>query len=443
MNETHDPGLISWVKSANKPATDFPIQNLPFGVFRERDRPPTVGIAIGDSVVDIGRCLDLHLLEGREHEAALACRAPSLNAFMALGQKHQALLRGRLSRLLRHDAPEFRKDPSLETSILHPVNQVDLLLPVEIGDYTDFYASQFHAMRIGSMFRPSHPLLPNYKYVPVGYHGRSSSIIVSSTPVRRPRGQVIEKDEMPPEVKASGFLDYEIEVGFFIGQGTDLGEPLSIKEAGDHLFGLCLVNDWSARDIQKWEYQPLGPFLGKNFATTVSPWIVTMEALEPFRTGASRRSADDPPPLDYLVSHEDQQSGGVDMTLEVSLHTATMRERSIPPQRLSVGNFSEMYWTIAQMLTHHSSNGCNLRTGDLLASGTVSGKADETRGCLQEITLLGRNPLTLSDGEIRASLEDGDEVIMRGWCEREGFRRIGFGECRGVIISPGAPGSGK
>jgi fumarylacetoacetase len=316
-----------------------------------------------------------------------------------------------------------------------------------VHNYTDFYASIHHAATVGSMFRPDNPLLPNYRHVPIGYHGRASSIVVSGTEVRRSRGQIPPPDDKPGQGPTFGpcrMLDYELEVGAFVGPGNNLGEPVPIGRAEDHIFGLCLVNDWSARDIQKWEYQPLGPFLAKNFATTISPYVVALEALEPFRCPAYRRPAGDPRPLDYLYDEQDQARGGFDITLEVWLRSAEMERRGMSPVRLSRSNaFREMYWTFAQMLAHHTSNGCNLQPGDLLASGTVSGTGPAERGCLLELTWQGRGPdakplprkpIELPTGEKRVFLEDGDEVIFKGYCERDGFRRIGFGECRGKIV---------
>ena len=417
-NETHDPNLTSWVESANRPDSDFPIQNLPFGVFRPGQGSPRVGVAIGESILDAGECVRLGYLGGT---AAEALQDRSLNAFLRLGPEHWSDVRRQLSRLLRSDSKDRL------ANVLHDASSCEMLLPAEIGDYTDFYCSVFHATNVGSMFRPDNPLMPNYKYLPVGYHGRASSVVVSGTPVRRPSGQLESNGAVTFE--PSRLLDYELEVGFFVGPGNQLGEPVSISEAADHIFGLCLLNDWSARDIQRWEYQPLGPFLAKSFGTSISPWIVTAEALAPFRSPAFPRPEGDPPPLPYLDDERDQASGGVDLTLEVWLQTARMTV----PVRVSQGNFRDMYWTIAQMLTHHASNGCNLRPGDLIGSGTVSGREKSERGCLLELTWRGAEPLDLG-GEPRKFLEDGDEVILRGYCEREGARRIGFGECRGTVI---------
>jgi fumarylacetoacetase len=306
-------------------------------------------------------------------------------------------------------------------------------LPAEIGDYTDFYASIDHATNVGSMFRPDSPLLPNYKYVPIGYHGRASSIVPSGTFVKRPEGQTRDDPSKPPVFGPTKRLDYELEVGAFIARGNPLGSPISIDEAEARIFGLCLVNDWSARDIQTWEYQPLGPFLAKNFATSISPWVVTMDALEPFRIPAFTRAPDDPAPLDYLASKANEARGGIDISLEVLVQTAKMTRHGHAPMRVSLGSFRSMYWTLAQLVTHHASGGCNLRPGDLLASGTVSGPTADSRGCLLERTWRGKEPLELPSGETRSFLEEGDEVIMRAWCERAGAVRIGFGECRGII----------
>jgi fumarylacetoacetase len=311
---------------------------------------------------------------------------------------------------------------------------VELAVPAEIGDYTDFYASVFHATRVGRLFRPDNPLLPNYKYVPIGYHGRASSIVASDTPVRRPWGQTKAPDQPQPAFQPTRMLDFELEVGVFVGTGTTPGTPVSIDEAEDHMFGLCLVNDWSARDIQAWEYQPLGPFLSKSFATTVSPWVVTLEALAPFRSPAFARSAEDPAPLPYLASAGNAAAGAVDLQLEAAISSARMREQGVAPVRISRSSLRDLYWTTAQMLTHHTSNGCNLRPGDLLATGTVSGPDDGNSGCLLELTVNGRQPLTLPGGEQRGYLADGDEVTLRGHCEREGFRRIGFGACQATVL---------
>jgi len=435
INQTHEPTLRSWVESANSPDTDFPIQNLPYCVFSDDNAPnePRGGIVIGDMVLDLSVCVEHALFNGRASDAAFAASAPTLNEFMGMDPEYHSALRAEVSALLSGDGSTHR-GIKLPASLLHPIESVYLHRPVRIGNYTDFYASVHHATNVGSMFRPDNPLLPNYKYIPIGYHGRASSIGVDGEIVR-PHGQTKAPDATVPTFGPCKQLDYEMELGFFVGQGNQLGTTIPIANARERIFGFCLVNDWSARDIQAWEYQPLGPFLAKNFATTISPFIVTREALEPFRTTAYPRPDGDPRPLDYLFDEEDQLSGGLDITLEVWIASAAMREEQLPPMRISRGNFRDIYWTVAQMLTHHASNGCNLRQGDLLASGTVSGVTPESRGCLLERTWRGTEPLTLPTGETRRFLEDGDEVIMRGYCEREGVARIGFGECRGVIVA--------
>jgi fumarylacetoacetase len=437
LNETHDPELKSWVESANAPGTDFPIQNLPFGVFarRGRDAAPRLGVAIGDQILDVSAALREELFDGLAVIAAEACASPSLNDLLALGREYWLALRRQISALLGRDSPAPQSDPRLGERILVPMAEAELRLPVAIGDYTDFYASVYHATNVGRMMRPDSPLFPNYKYVPIGYYGRASSVVVSGMPVRRPKGQAKRDDAEEPSFGPSRRLDYELEVACVIGPGNALGDSIPLAEAEDHIFGVCLLNDWSARDLQRWEYQPLGPFLAKSFATTISPWVVTMEALAPFRCPAFARPEGDPRPLPYLDSPDDQARGGIDLTLEVYLRSQPMRDRGLPPMRLSRGNFRDMYWTLAQMVTHHASNGCNLRPGDLMASGTVSGEAKESRGCLLELTWGGKEPIELPSGETRRFLEDGDEVILRGYCEREGYARIGFGECRGEVLA--------
>lgn len=441
INDTHDEKLKSWVESANDDDTDFPIQNLPFGVFRPAgaEEEPRVGIAIGDRILDVAACRQRGLLKGKVFAAGLACDAPALNALMALGPDLWTTLRERISELLRVDGPGMAEARSKVEKCLSPMKTAELLLPVEIGDYTDFYASVYHATNVGSMFRPDNPLLPNYKHIPVAYHGRASSVVVGGTPIRRPSGQTKADDADGPSFGPSKLLDYELEVGVFIGPANQHGESVPIQRAENHVFGMCLVNDWSARDIQKWEYQPLGPFLAKSFATTISPWVVTLEALAPFRAPAFARPKGDPTPLPHLDSPENRETGGIDLTLEVFLASEQMREKGLEPLRISRGSFTDMYWTIAQMVAHHTSNGCNLRPGDLLASGTVSGPDEGARGCLLEHTWRGENPFQLPTGEERKFLKDGDEVIMRGFCERDGFARIGLGECRGTITSVAAP----
>jgi fumarylacetoacetase len=434
INDTHDPSLKSWVPSAQTPGADFPIQNLPFGVFArlEGKTQPHVGVGIGDCVLDLFECGKQGMLADLPDLCVEASASDSLNALMALGPDCWSALRKRISMLLRTDSSDFRRMPAKLEAVLVPMNETRMLLPARIGDYTDFYASIHHARNVGSMFRPENPLLPNYKYVPVGYHGRASSIIVSGTTVHRPSGQT----EGPNSVPVFGpcrLLDYELEIGAFIGPGNPLGCPIGIADAESHLFGLCLLNDWSARDIQKWEYQPLGPFLGKSFATSVSPWIVTMEALAPFRIAAPVRDPGDPPALPYLTGSLNIERGGIDLGLEVRLRSEQMRRNNQEPVLLSRSNLRDLYWTLAQMVVHQTSNGCNLREGDLLGSGTVSGPDPKSRGCLLELTWRGSEPVALPTGEARRFLEDGDEVIFRGRAERKGCASIGFGECRGIV----------
>jgi fumarylacetoacetase len=434
VDETHDPGLRSWISSANDPQTDFPIQNLPFGVFRRRGtgHPPRIGVAIGDRILDLVACASAGLIAGGDGGGASRFLVDdALNRMMSEGREAARALRAAASRVLRDGHDAARREPEITLAQA----EAELLLPVQVGDYTDFYASLHHATNVGSMFRPDNPLLPNYKYLPIGYHGRASSIVVSGTPVRRPSGQTRDDATTSPVFGPSKRLDYEMEVGAFIGRGNPLGEPVALSRADDHFWGLCLVNDWSARDIQTWEYQPLGPFLAKNFATTVSPWIVTIDALEPFRLPVPPRASGDPEPLGYLADANDRQRGAFAIFVEVHLATERMRQHGVPAMRVSRGSFADMYWTLGQMLAHHTSNGCSLRPGDLIASGTVSGPAMDNRGCLLERTWRGTEPLELPTGERRAFLENGDEVIMRGYAEQEGFRRIGFGECRGTVTA--------
>jgi len=435
IDESHDPALTSWVESANHPGSDFPIQNLPLGVFRRRgaDGPGRIGAAIGDEILDLKECANLALLTELPADVRTALGAPTLNGLMSLGTAATGALRHHLVRLLKADSS--RADPRA----LIPMAAVDMAVPAAIGDYTDFYASVFHASRVGRLFRPDNPLLPNYKYVPIGYHGRASSVVASGTPVRRPWGQTRGPGEPQPAFRPTRMLDFELEVGVFVGRGNALGAPVALDDAEEHIFGLCLLNDWSARDIQAWEYQPLGPFLAKSFATSVSPWIVTLEALAPFRASAFPRAAGDPAPLPYLSSGADAAAGGIDVRLDVTLLSQRMRDQSLAPAVIARSSLSGLYWTIAQLVTHHASNGCNLRPGDLLGTGTVSGPDDDNCGCLLELTANGRQPLTLPGGETRAYLADGDEVILRGYCERDGFRRIGLGTCRGIISAAPDP----
>jgi len=435
MNDTHDPGLRSWIESANAESAEFPIQNLPFGVFRRRGSadPATVGVAIGNEVLDITACLQSGLIA--QSEPAIACMRQSLNSLMTLHPDRLSEFRLELSVLLREGRRLADRARSSRDKILVPMSEAEMMLPAEIGDYTDFYASINHATNVGSMFRPDNPLLPNYKHVPIGYHGRASSIVKSGTPIRRPSGQTTAPGSAEPSFGPSMLLDYESELGFFVGRGNALGEPIGMENATYRIFGFCLVNDWSARDIQAWEYQPLGPFLAKNFATTISPWVITAEAVEPYRIPGPRRPAGDPQPLEYLRAAGDTEGGGISAFLEVYLKTERMRAEGASPTRISRAPFASMYWTVAQMLVHHASNGCNMRPGDLLASGTVSGETPDSRGCMLELTWRGATPLALPNGEERRFLQDGDEVIMKGFLEAEGRARIGFGECSGTILS--------
>jgi fumarylacetoacetase len=401
---THDPKLTSWVDSANRPGADFPIQNLPYASFRKHgEERIRVGVAIGDLLLDLTQALDI----------------PSLVAVMRMPRAERTGLRHRLSELLANYSASTGQ-------ALLSLSEVHLLLPCDIPDYTDFFASLQHAINAGSLFRPGNPLSPNYKWIPIAYHGRASSIVLSGTPVRRPYGQSLVNDA--PVYAPSQMLDYELELGAFLGPGNAMGQPIPVAKAEDHLFGVCLLNDWSARDIQSWESQPLGPFLAKNFATSISPWIVTLDALEPFRAPAPLRSPGDPQPLPHLQTSAD---GAFRINMEVWFRSAKMSE----PVRVSNGDFASLYWTLSQMIAHHSSNGCPLRPGDLIGSGTISGPEKQNQGCLLEITRRGVDPLRLPNGETRTFLEDGDEVILKGWCEASGFRRIGLGECRGRILS--------
>ena len=437
LDDTHRADLASWVTSAQSASSDFPIQNLPLGVFRSANRSDRPGVAIGDQILDLVAVAEQGLLDDDDLSALIhECdREGSLNALLAEGRPTLRALRARASELLRGDGEPGRAAEYHRVAILVPMVDAELLIPSRVGDYTDFYASIHHATNVGSMFRPDNALLPNYKWVPIGYHGRASSLVPSGTRVKRPNGQTRDEGADAPTFGPTRRLDYELEVGAFIGAGNALGRPIAIADAEAHLAGLCLVNDWSARDIQAWEYQPLGPFLAKNFATTVSPWLVTLDALAPFRAPAYVRPAGDPAPLAYLHDDANARAGAFAITLEVLLSSARMRDEGVAPTRVSLGSFTSMYWTVAQLVTHHASNGCNLKPGDLLASGTVSGETKDSRGCLLERTWRGTEPLTLPTGEVRRFLEDGDEVVMRGWCEREGFRRIGFGDCRGIVGS--------
>ena len=435
-DDTHDAALRSWLASANHPESDFPIQNLPFGIFKRyaSHEAPRVGVAIGDRILDLAACHTAGFFTEKAARTAEVCRDSSLNRLMALGVETWSSLRRQLVALLRDGDTRIQARAAWKTQFVPAMREAELFLPVKVGDYTDFFASIDHATNVGRLFRPDHPLQPNYRYLPVGYHGRASSIVVSPAPVRRPCGQVKTDDSPAPILGPSRMLDYEAELGFLVGPGNPLGEPVGISDAEDRLFGICLLNDWSGRDIQKWEYRPLGPFLAKSFATSLSPWVVTFEALEPYRLRACRRPLDDPPPLPYLDHGSQVERAGLDVNIEVFLSTTRMRDQNIAPVRLSQGHVRDLYWTPGQMVTHHTSNGCNLLPGDLLGSGTISGPAEDNVGCLLERTRGGSEPITLPGGETRRFLADGDEVTLKGHCKAEGFVRIGLGECRGRIL---------
>jgi len=423
----------SWIESANDPASGFPLASLPWCIFSAENSRPRPGIRIGDLILDLQRLSRSGLFEGLPAEVQSASNARTLNALAACAGPARSALRARLMDLL-----DTAADPATREAVsaaLSPVADSTLHKPLDPANYTDFYASIHHATNVGRLFRPDQPLLPNYKFVPIGYHGRASSIVVGGTPIRRPRGQT--KPASPGATPAFGptqSLDYEVEVGAYIAESNALGEPVPIARAAQRIFGLSLVNDWSARDIQSWEYQPLGPFLAKSFATSVSPWVVPIEALAPFRVPAFTRPDGDPAPLDYLLDADDRQSGAIDMTVEAFLLTAAMRAANHAPHRLSRANLRDLYWTQAQMIAHHASNGCNLLPGDLVASGTVSGAAPDSAGCLLELTRGGVEPILLPNGESRAALEDLDEVILRGLCRRDGFPLISLGACRGTVL---------
>lgn len=428
LDHTHDAGLRSWVPGADD-HPDFPIQNLPLGIVSPDGGAPRAGVAIGRHILDLPALLATNLLSG-EAAAAVEAVGETLNPLLAMGAGPRRALRRDLSALLSEGHGERRKIAPL----LHEAAACRLNLPAAVGDYTDFYVGIHHAENIGRQFRPDNPLLPNYKHVPIGYHGRASSIRPSGAPVRRPSGQTKGPDADTIRFGPSQRLDYELELGVWVGPGNALGEPIPIGEAEAHIAGYCLLNDWSARDIQSWEYQPLGPFLSKNFVTTISPWIITPEALLPFRIPQPPRPQGDPKPLAYLTDEADQRGGAFDLRLDVFLLTPGLREAGLPPHRVAVSNTRSMYWTAAQMLTHHASGGCNLRPGDLLGTGTISGPERDACGSLIEATLGGREPLRLASGEERRFLEDGDEVLLQAHGVREGFASIGFGECRGVIV---------
>ncbi|WP_079226557.1 fumarylacetoacetase [Pseudomonas putida] len=420
----------SWVEHANG-HRDFPLQNLPLGIFSRPGEAQRCGVAIGDAILDLEAVLAAGLFAGQAKVAVEAAGGGALNAFFALGRAARVALRERLLVLLG----EHSEHQAALEAALYPASECQLHLPAKVGDYTDFYVGIQHATNVGKLFRPDNPLLPNYKYVPIGYHGRASTLRPSGTEVRRPKGQTLPAGHTEPSFGPCARLDYELELGIWIGQGNDMGEAIPIAEADQHLAGLCLLNDWSARDIQAWEYQPLGPFLSKSFITSISPWVVTAEALEPFRCAQPARPDGDPQPLPYLLDPRDQANGAFDIELEVLLLTERMREQGLPAHRLALSNTLNMYWTVAQLIAHHSVNGCQLQPGDLFGSGTLSGATPDAYGSLLETTVGGKQPVELASGEVRKFLEDGDEIILRARCQRDGMASIGFGECRGKIIA--------
>ena len=431
IDETHDPSRMSWVESANGHAC-FPIQNLPLGVFSVAGDTPRGGIAIGDSILDLNALAASQLLQGQVQLVAEAAAGPHLNALLEMGALGRVALRTAVSDLLSNPGQSARVKPMLVAA-----SAATMHLAARIGDYTDFYVGIHHATNIGSLFRPDNPLLPNYKHVPIGYHGRASSVRPSGTPVQRPSGQRKAPNAEVPIFGPTQKLDYELELGVWVGPGNALGQPIPIGEAGEHIAGLCLLNDWSARDFQAWEYQPLGPFLAKNFLTTISPWIVTAEALAPFRIPQPARPAGDPHPLPYLWDESDQAHGALGLTLEVGLRSKAMADAGMQVHRIGRGPASNMYWTIAQMVAHHTCNGCNLQAGDLLGTGTISASTSDGLGSLMEITRNGSAPIELPTGEKRAFLEGGDELTLTATCEADGFVSIGFGECTGVVQDGG------
>lgn len=432
INETHDINLNSWVSSANE-HKDFPIQNLPFAIFRRKNTEQgwRGGVAIGDKILDLALISAANIFTGEAQQAAMAAAQPTLNDLMDLGKQSNSALRRALSKALTNGSALA----SHLHSMLVDQKDAEYNVPCTVGDFTDFYTSIYHATAVGKLFRPDNPLLPNYKWIPIGYHGRSSSIGVSGQKFPRPTGQIKSPNRTIPEFSPCKRLDYELEMGLFIGKGTKLGEVIHIDNAEDHLFGICLLNDWSARDLQAWEYQPLGPFLAKNFATTISPWIVTTEALAPFRHAFAHPEGD-PEPLPYLNSTKNSASGSFNITLDCFLETQKMREEKTPMASLSRSNFKHSYWTAAQMISHHSSNGCAMQAGDLLGTGTQSGPEEQEAGSLLELSKGGKAAITLPNGETRTFLEDGDTVIMRASCAKKGAKTIGFGEVSGTILPP-------
>ncbi|MBA3774167.1 MAG: fumarylacetoacetase [Ramlibacter sp.] len=433
LNHTHDPQARSWVESANRPGADFPVQNLPFAVFRRARTQEAFrgGVAIGDEVLDLGALAASPLLSGEALHGARLCALPTLNDFMAQGPSAWRALRHALFALLEDGVDEPRRQAA--RACLLPQAGVEFAVPARIGDYTDFYTSIHHARNVGSLLQPDRPLTDNFQWIPIAYHGRASSVVVSGTPFRRPMGQAMAAGAPAPVYGPCARLDYELELGVFIGPGNPQGRPIALAQAEEHVFGMCLLNDWSARDIQFWEMAPLGPFLGKNFCTSISPWIVTLEALAPYRLPFERPPLD-PQPLAYLEEKSNREQGVLDIQLSVCLETQRARVDKTPPAQLSHTSFRHQYWTVAQLVAQHTVGGCNLQPGDLIGTGTISGPAREEAGAIIELTRGGREPLALPNAEQRAFLEDGDCVILRGWCEKAGAARIGFGECRGEVL---------
>ena len=430
LNETHDAGLQSWVASANTGSSDFPIQNLPFAVFRRKNGNEAFrgGVAIGDQVLDMAAVRDAKALGSDVQALVEAAAQGQLNSLMAMGPASWSALRMALSRALRAGAAQ---EAALKACLV-PQADVEYSVPAQVGDYTDFYTSVHHATNVGKLFRPTNPLMENYKWVPIGYHGRASSIRISGVDFKRPNGQ-LKAPDADPVLKPCNRLDYELEMGIYAGSANAWGEAIGIEDAENHIFGLCLLNDWSARDVQAWEYQPLGPFLSKNFATSISPWIVTLEALEPYRT-AFVRPSEDPQPLPYLSSEANSQRGALDVQLTVAIQTEKMRAEGKVAEQITRTSYRHAYWTMAQLIAHHTVNGCDLQPGDLLGTGTLSGPTMAEAGALLEITEGGKKPLSLSNGETRTFLLDGDAVVFAGWCEKPGAARIGFGECRATVL---------
>lgn len=434
LDETHDAKLKSWVASANGHG-EFSIQNLPLAIFSVKGDVPRGGVAIGDEVLDLKSACEAKLFSGEAEKAARAASASTLNELMALGAGPRATLRRQLSALLAEGTAESARAKPLAAKLLHKAGDCTLHLPAKIGAFTDFFAGITHAENGGKRRGANPPLSPNYKYVPVAYHSRASTVRPTGVPVRRPSGQRVVGDEKLPTFGPCLKMDFELEFGIWLGNGNAWGDPIPIANAGEHIYGYCMLNDWSARDIQRWESAPLGPFLSKNFGTTISPWIVTPEALAPFRIAQPARPDGDPKPLDYLWDDTDQRDGALDLDIEVLIHTAGMRAKDMPPQRISVSNTKYLYWTVAQMVAHHACGGCGLEPGDLFGSGTISGPTPENYGSIAELSFDGTRDITLASGEIRRWVEDGDDIILRAHGRREGYAAIGFGDCCGRMVT--------